>query len=154
MSQAAQGTNRAWPSAPAQWLIVVTLSMLVGALVAQLLLSAPAAEAQTGSAGRSGTFAIAGQLTANTYGLYLVDTGNGTICLYEYVPAERRFWLRAARTFVQDLQLDAYNTKPPPKEIMEMVNQARRLKVLYYCQLNPIPSVRMKQSCGTILKHS
>ncbi len=113
--------------AAAQWSVVVLLSMIVGALGAELLFSPPAS-ARTGSAGRSGVFAIAGQITGDSYGLYLVDVENGTICLYEYVAGKRRLWLRAARTFLADVRLDAYNTLPEPKEVLKMVSEARRLK--------------------------
>lgn len=126
MRQMAGRTNRG--PATAQWLIVVVLSVLVGALGAELLLSDSPAGAQTASAGRSGAFAIAGQITGDTYGLYLVDLDSGTICLYEYVAGERRLWLRAARTFLPDVKLDEYNTQPAPKEIQKMAAEARRLK--------------------------
>jgi len=126
MGQAAERTQRG--SAAGRWLIVAALSMLVGALGAELLLSAPASEAEAASAGGGGAFAIAGKITADTYGLYLVDAHNGTICLYEYLPTERRLWLRAARSYVSDVKLEEYNTQPSPKEILKMVSEARRSK--------------------------
>ncbi len=118
-------------SAPvwSQWAIVVALSMTVGALSMQLL-STPPANAAAGSvtAGGGKVFAIAGQVSANSYGVYLVDLEKSTICLYEYVGRDRRLWLRAARTFHADLQLDSYNTLPSPDEISKMTTEARRLK--------------------------
>ena len=110
-----------------QWVIVVGLSMVVGALTMQLL-SAPAAAAAAGAAGEGKVFAIAGQVSADSYGVYLVDLEKGTMCLYEYVARDRRLWLRAARTFQADVQLDSYNTMPLPKEVSKMVAEARRLK--------------------------
>jgi len=113
----------------ARWLIVVLLAFVAGALAGQLLVSASPARAQTGSAGRpDGVFAIAGQLTRETYGLYLVDVQNGTICLYEYLNRDRCLRLMAARTFVYDRKLDSYNTKPLPADVAKMVAEARRLK--------------------------
>ena len=108
-------------------MIVVGLSMVVGALTMQLL-SAPAAAAAAGAAGEGKVFAIAGQVSADSYGVYLVDLEKGTMCLYEYVARDRRLWLRAARTFQADVQLDSYNTMPLPKEVSKMVAEARRLK--------------------------
>ncbi len=113
-----------------QWAMVVGLSMVVGALAMQLL-SAPAADASAaaaGAAGRGKVFAIAGQVSPDSYGLYLVDLEQSTICVYEYVARDHKLWLRAARTFKADMQLDSYNTMPRPKDVKEMVAEARRLK--------------------------
>ena len=128
MTEPMARTPRGATPRPAQWAIVATLAAIVGALAGGLLMSATPAEAGTGAAGGTGVFAIAGQITAETYGLYLVDLQNRTICLYEYAARERRLWLRAARTFDADVQLDAYNTRPEPEEVSKMVAEARRLK--------------------------
>lgn len=125
--------NRRPSVTAAQWLIVALLAAAAAMLGAEAIFSPTSAAAQTGWAGTTqpagGVFAIAGQITRDTYGLYLVDLRNDTICLYEYVAGRPgRLWLRAARTFVYDRQLDAYNTEPAPAEIAEMVSKARRLK--------------------------
>ena len=80
-----------------------------------------------GGAG-GGVFAIAGQITRDTYGLYLVDSRQGTVCVYQYLNAKRQLRLLAARTFVYDRQLDSYNTEPKPADIAKMVAEARRLR--------------------------
>jgi len=128
MSEPAMPTSRAGASSAARWVVVIVLAALAGALGGELLLSASPAAADTASGGAGKVFAVAGQITGDTYGLYLVDLENGTICLYEYVGRERRLWLRAARTFRADLKLDAYNTQPSPEEVSKMVSEARRLK--------------------------
>ncbi len=127
MGDGTQPTGRRTAPAVGRWAVVVLMAMAAGVLAAELLRPVPAA-AGTGTAGGGKVFAIAGQITADTYGLYLVDLESGTICLYEYVARERRLWLRAARTFRADVQLDAYNTEPSPAEVSKMVREARRLK--------------------------
>jgi len=113
---------------PGRWLIVSGLIGVAGVLAGALL--APQAGAQVGAGGTSdgGVFAIAGQITRDTYGLYLVDPRQGTICVYQYISAKRTLRLLAARTFVYDRQLDSYNTEPKPADIAKMVAEARRLR--------------------------
>ncbi len=120
-----------------QWLIVASLAVAAALLGANLLAPPRPAEAQTGSASGSGggsagaageIFAVAGQISRDTYGLYLLDNRNGTICLYEYVPTTRKLRLVAARTFIYDRQLDSYNTEPTPRDVAKLVAEARRLK--------------------------
>ena len=125
-------SRRASMGTPAQWLIVLLLTAIARLLATAALSPRPAA-AQTGAGGTTrpvgDVFAVAGQITRDTYGLYLVDLRGGTICLYEYVSGRPgTLYLRAARTFVYDCQLDAYQTDPRPSEIAEMVSKARRLK--------------------------
>ena len=114
----------------AQWLIVALLGAIALLLAGGLASSPAPAYAQTGAGGAAGgVFAVAGQITRDTYGLYLVDLRNDTICLYEYLGGERRLLrLMAARTFTFDRQLDAYNTEPPPADIQKLVQNARRQK--------------------------
>ena len=117
-----------------QWLIVVFLAVVAALLAANLFFSPAPAEAQTGSAGPTGPsalFAVAGQLAKDTYGLYLLDQGNGTICVYQFCADQRKvpkLRLVAARTFIYDRQLDSYNTEPPPKDVAKLVAEARRLR--------------------------
>jgi hypothetical protein len=130
----------------AQWLIVILLTVAATLLVRELAATGPAAgqvaasapsptAASTGnvvggpasSAGAGGVFAIAGQITRDNYGLYLVDLENATICVYQYFATERSFRLVAARTFRYDRMLDAYNTQPDPREVARMVGDAVRL---------------------------
>ena len=115
---------------------VVVAALALGAAVALVLAAWPSSPARAQSPAewpaeeqpaRTGMFAVAGQISPNTYGLYLVDPQRGGLAVYEYVPAERRLHLRAARAFSYDLQLESYNTEPSPGEVADMVNQARRL---------------------------
>lgn len=89
------------------------------------------AEAQRVTAAEAaGLFAVAGQITPETFGLYVLDPRRESLAVYEYVPNPRtgpRLHLRAARSVMFDLQLESYNTEPSPMEIADMVRQARRV---------------------------
>lgn len=123
--------SRVWPASPAKWLIVMLLGLIAACLLIEVGFTASAARGQPGSgAATGGVFVVAGQVTPETYGIYLVDLENATICVYQYLPGTARrgvLRLRAARTFIYDRQLDAYNTEPPPREIKKIVEQHKRL---------------------------
>jgi hypothetical protein len=109
---------------------------VVAAVLLAVAVSSPAAEsngnngsaaARNGSAAGGRFFAVCGQIAQEAYGLYLFDTQNSTMSLYEWVPAERKLRLLAARNTEFDLRLDDYNTTPSPREIKALVEQHRRL---------------------------
>ncbi|MBS3734913.1 MAG: hypothetical protein KGY99_08295 [Phycisphaerae bacterium] len=119
-------------SAVAKWLVVALLAVVATCLLIEVSVR-PSAGApvvvdddQRRSATR-GTFAVAGRITQDTYGLYLVDPAAGSICLYQWQARERTLRLLAARTYVYDRQLDAYNTKLEPAEVRKLVAQQQRL---------------------------
>lgn len=109
------------------WVAMVLLAGLTGGLAVELLRSPPAA-GQAAQAGASSLFVVPAQLSRDSYGLYLVDPQNSTICVYQYLVNERRLRLVAARTCLFDRQLDSYNTEPEPAEIEKLVQDARRLR--------------------------
>ncbi|MCE5327685.1 MAG: hypothetical protein LLG01_14870 [Planctomycetaceae bacterium] len=116
-----------------RWLIVFFLGAIAACLLAAVGAGVLPAAAQEGAgsvtAGAGGNlFAVAGQLTRSTYGMYLVDSRNGTLCVYEYEPTNKKLYLRAARNVAFDLQLDAYNTEISPHQVKTLVEQNRRLK--------------------------
>ncbi len=121
----------------AKWLIVVLLSVIAACLMIEAGVASSSARAQAGdgsyiddSAGsaRGGDiFAVAGRVSPNTYGIYLVDRKNGTIVFYEWLASSRKLHLKAARNYTFDLQLDEYNTEPPPADIKKLVEQHPRL---------------------------
>ena len=114
---------------PWQWATVVALSALAGALVSQVVLTGSPAGAQTASSGKeAGVFALAGQLTRDSYGIFLVDSANGTMAIYEWAPQGRKLHLLAARNFTFDLQLDDYNNSEPlPRDVQALVKQQHKL---------------------------
>lgn len=112
----------------ARWLAVFLLGAIAACLIAQLSGTFPAAQAQvSGSSKGPGLLMVAGQLTRDSYGLYLVDPDNSIINVYQWVPETRTLKLLAGRSFLYDRQLDEYNTEPSPRAIKEMVEKARRL---------------------------
>jgi hypothetical protein len=90
--------------------------------------NSPAYAQPIGAGGEpQGVFAVAGQISRDAYGLYLVDPQQSTVVVYEYNPGTRRLRLAASRTFLFDRQLESYNTDPLPSEVADMVRQARRI---------------------------
>ena len=124
------------PSGPGQilwgrWLIVAGLGVVAAGLLVSLGFTAAGG---SGSAARperrDDIFVVAGQISRETYGLYLVDYKNSTICVYQLTPRDRQLRLVAARTYAYDVQLDAYNTpeEMSPSEVRRIINKQRRLK--------------------------
>jgi len=128
MTEEFSHVRRGAAASVAKWLLVALLGAAAAFLLREAGRSTSTAWAQsTRSAAGAGVFTVAGQITANTYGLYLVDTENGTICLYEYDARERTLHLRAARTYRFDTRLDDFNTSPPPEEMRDIVEKHKRL---------------------------
>ena len=108
-------------------LVVILLSVIATCLLIQAIGADSSAYAQAGANSSRGIIAVAGQLSQDTYGMYLVDLESGTMSVYQCTPDLKRLRLVASRTFVYDLQLDEFNTEPAPREIKSMVEQHRRL---------------------------
>ena len=91
--------------------------------------SVPAPGAKAASAGGGNLLVVAGQVTRDSYGLYLVDTKSTTMAIYQWVPSSSKLRLMAARNYGFDLQLDDYNneTDTKPAEIRKLVEQQRRM---------------------------
>jgi hypothetical protein len=112
----------------AQWLIVFLLGVIAAGLIAQLPQVDNTAQGQvSGSSKGSELLIVAGQLTRDSYGLYLVDPANSTINIYQWMPDTRKLQLLAGRSFLYDRQLDEYNTEPSPRAIKDLVEKAKRL---------------------------
>lgn len=116
-----------------QWL-TAALAMAAGALLWEAA-AGSAQEARVGVSGGAGggtspgagTLVVAGQITRDTYGLYLVDPPSSRICVYLWVPGgpSGKLKLVAARNYTYDLQLNEYNTELLPGEIKKIVDEAR-----------------------------
>jgi hypothetical protein len=111
----------------AKWLIVLLLAVIATCLLIEAGAGSRPVYADATSASAGNMIAVAGKVTADTYGLYLVDLKNGTIMVYEYLSGKRQLRLMAARTYQFDVQLDEYNTEPSPREIKKLVQQNKRL---------------------------
>ena len=111
-----------------QWVIVVLLSVIATCLLLELGFGASSATAQVTSVGGSDMLVVGGQITKDSYGLYLVDTKKQSLCVFQWLPGTRKLRLMAARTFKYDVQLDEYNAdKPTPGEVKLLVEQNKRL---------------------------
>jgi len=111
-----------------QWVIVVILSVIATCLVLEVGFGASSATAQVTSVGGNDMLVVGGQITKDSYGLYLVDMKRQSLCVYQWLPATRKLRLMAARTLEYDVQLDEYNAdKPTPREVKRLVEQNKRL---------------------------
>lgn len=115
----------------ARWSVVMLLGVIAAGLLVSLGISAAAAQSQPiGEGGKESIFVVAGQISRETYGLYLVDYKNSTICVYQFTRKDRMLRLIAARTYAYDVQLDAYNTptEMSPAEVRRIIGKQKRLK--------------------------
>ena len=114
------------------WLIVILLSVIATCLLIEVGATATTAHGEVAAAaGNRDIVVVPGQLAENTYGLYLVDLRQSTICVYQFVPHARnkRFEFVAARTFVYDVLLDDWNNADPlPRDVKKIVASQQRLK--------------------------
>ena len=106
---------------------LVLLAIVAVGLLVTLGLGSASSSGPTTGGDKPSVFVVAGQISRETYGVYLVDYENSTICVYQYIPRDRKLRLMAARTYSFDAQLDEYNTEPPPREIKKMVEEHKRL---------------------------
>jgi hypothetical protein len=128
MSKDQKEIRRRAAASPAWWLTTGLLALIaVGLWVEFSATVARATPQSTGTAGNDSVLVVAGQVTRDTYGLYLVDLEQRTICVYQWMSGSRKLRLLAARTYAFDRELDEYNTEPSPQEIKELVERARRL---------------------------
>ena len=104
------------------------LAAVIGALVVYLLggfltPSATLALPQEGPVGAEGVLAVPAQLTADAYGLYLIDLRNQTILLYTYGgPWARGLRLISARSFQYDRELVDFNSgEPSPQDVQKLI---------------------------------
>ena len=93
----------------------------------ELATTATTAKAQTSplASGRN-VIAVPGQVSRDTWGVYLVDLDNSIMSVYQYQAANRKLRLLACRNFRYDLQLNDYNTQPSPQEIKGYVEEQKR----------------------------
>ncbi len=113
----------------ANWLAVALLALVAAVLVSEVGFGVPAAHGQ-GGAGierSENVFVVAGQITPDTYGIYLVDTEHHRLCMYQWLPSSRKLRLLAVRNYSYDLLLDEYNTEKLPREIKQLVEEGRPL---------------------------
>jgi hypothetical protein len=72
----------------------------------------------------TGLTVMPGQLSPNTWGCYMIDPQNQTLCVYQFSPGEHILRLTAARDIQYDRRLGNFNTTPAPAEIKDMLERA------------------------------
>ena len=72
-------------------------------------------------AGGGGLFLMPGQLSASTWGCYVID--RQTLMVYQFMPGERLLRLMAGREFSYDRRLRRYNTDPAPEDIKSLTDK-------------------------------
>lgn len=113
-----------------KWVIVAVLVAVSVGLIYEVVQADPngSQDDATQVTSKDNLIVVSGQVARDSYGLYLVDTDNKTICVYQWIPATRKMRLMASRTFVYDVRLDDYNCdSPTPREVKRLVDQQRRL---------------------------
>lgn len=120
---------------PVIWMIAGAL----GVIAFQAIFDGPraslrqdnAALAQTvSSGGARGVFAFSGQLSKNSYGIFMVDVDAMTLWAYEYQPQKECLRLAAARTWRYDRYLENHNgCDLPPDAVEKMVEDQRQFRL-------------------------
>jgi len=123
------------PGRTARWLVVAFLAALAGGLAVEWWHSTTPAVAQVRADGRPMQIqAIPGQISRDTYGVFLVDGESGRMAVYELAPGDKVSTIRmirliATRNVAYDLRLDDYNNLTPrPGEVRALVEQQTSLE--------------------------
>lgn len=114
-------------------MIVVFLGIIATCLVLRLdePVAGRAFAQPVSHAGARGVFAFTGQLTRNSFGVFMVDVDAGTLWCYEWNEGKGCLKLIAARSWRYDRYLEEFNAcDPGPREVERLVEmeQARRLQ--------------------------
>ena len=116
------------------WVMTVILAVIATTLILRwddtvLGRRAMAQSAAAGSsmAGARGIYAFTGQLTAKSYGLFMLDVDSGTVWCYEFqhgANGEPQMKLVAARSWIYDRYLEEFNAADPvPSAVKSLVEQ-------------------------------
>ena len=115
-----------WANAAAMCLIAITLAVRSSSRQEALALPdfLPAAFAQNQPiAGGAGLYLMPGQLSSNTWGVYVMDVDRQSLMVYQFDPAAKRLNFTAARELTHDRRLGNYNTFPSPLEIKSIAEK-------------------------------
>lgn len=119
------------------WVMTVVLAVIATALVLRWDESRLTREAVAQSAATSGlppagaqrVYAFSGQITAKSYGVFMVDVDSGTIWCYEIkrgLNDDLQMKLVSARSWIFDRYLEEFNVgEPIPAAVRAMVQQQR-----------------------------
>ncbi len=112
----------------AVWVIALSLAAIALCLVLRLDegVRSQALAQPTMSGGARGVFAFTGQLTKDSYGVFMVDVDVGTVWCYRYMTSGQNVLkLVAVRDWRYDRYLPEYSTEPPIEVVKEQVAQYR-----------------------------
>ena len=115
----------------ARWLIVALLAAVAGGLVVEFVSVIRPAAAQVSTGESRSLQAVPGQISRDTYGVFLVDSEKGRMAVYELVndKSGKKLHLVAARFVAYDLRLDDYNNAEPlPRDVRTLVEQQPSLE--------------------------
>jgi hypothetical protein len=114
-------------TSPATWLIAVSLAVIAVCLVMRTGASGgnPVYAQSVGSGGARGIFAFTGQLSKDSYGVFMVDVDAGTLWCYRFASGRNALRLVAARDWRFDRYLTEFATDPPIATIKEQLDQQR-----------------------------
>jgi hypothetical protein len=117
------------PKKPLHLALYVNAALL--ALIAMLLVARgnsppllPAAfgQGQLPIGGGAGLFIVPAQFSTSTYGCYILDVDQQTVCAYQFTPTDKTLRLVAARSFRNDRKLHNFNSpSPSPEEVGELL---------------------------------
>ncbi len=121
------------PAQTVWWVIAVLLAIIATALVLRwddAAMNRAFGQTVGGpQAGTKGIYAFTGQLTARTFGVFMMDVDTGTIWCYELDRAEHgplQLRLVAGRSWIFDRYLEEYNVADPvPGAVREMIRHQR-----------------------------
>jgi hypothetical protein len=135
----------------AVWLNAVLLAVIATVLIVDRddreAASAAYAQGVAAPLGARGIYMFPGQLSPSSYGLFMLDVDAGTLWCYEYVAAERKLRLAAARSWIFDRYLEEYNIKDiTPAEVGELVEIQRSQRSRLQEVLDVAPSVPEPES--------
>jgi hypothetical protein len=131
---ASSGPHHPFPSAQSVSLVKVlwaNFAVLIAILLVMVCRNGtPAMPAFTSAAyaqqlpigGGAGIFIVPGQFSTNTYGCYIMDVDQQTLCAYQFYPGDKQLRLIAARDFRYDRKLKNFNSpNPSPQEVSQLV---------------------------------
>ena len=125
--EARSGRRQPGLAGGARWAVAALLAVIAACLLMEAAVGPSPARGQEPAGAADHIIVSTGKVTAESYGLYIVDLKNGTIAVYQYLTSQRKLRLMAVRNFLFDVQLDEYNTEPAPREIRKLVQQQKRL---------------------------